>query len=142
LNPDTTVRAHSQRLDAETALTLLAEYDLVLDASDNFPTRYLINDACALLKKPLVFGSVSRFEGQVAVFHWGARPVNYRDLFPAPGQEPACAEAGVLGVLTGIIGCLQAMEALKIITGVGEPLAGRLLIYQALTQRFYEVDIE
>jgi adenylyltransferase/sulfurtransferase len=141
MNPDVRVVTHPFRLTTANTLEVLREYDLVLDASDNFGTRYMLNDACALLGLPLVFGSVSRFEGQVAVFR---PPANYRDLFPqppAPGEVPSCAEAGVLGVVAGIIGSLQALEALKVVTGLGKPLIGRLLTYRALEQQFYEVDI-
>jgi molybdopterin/thiamine biosynthesis adenylyltransferase/rhodanese-related sulfurtransferase len=139
LNPEVQIRTYPFRLTAGRALELLSGYDVVLDASDNFGTRYMLNDACALLGKPLVYGSVSRFEGQVAVFNGDC---SYRDLFPEPpppGEVPSCEEAGVLGVVAGIIGNLQALEVIKLVTGLGEPLAGRLLTYQALTQRFYEV---
>ena len=141
LNPEVRVETHPFRLTAARALTVLAPYDVVLDASDNFGTRYMVNDACALLGKPMVYGSVARYEGQVAVF---AKPFGYRDLFPEPpppGEVPSCEEAGVLGVVAGIIGNLQALEVIKIVTGLGEPLLGRLLTYNALTQRFYEVAV-
>ena len=149
LNPDIRVQTYPVRLDNHNALDIIRDYDLVLDASDNFGTRYLVGDACFLLAKPLVYGSVSRFEGQVGVFNYrGAatapRPISYRDLFPeppAPGEVLSCAEAGVLGVLTGIIGSMQALEAMKVLTGVGAPLAGRLLTYQSLYNRFYEAEI-
>lgn len=147
LNPEVRVRTYPFRLTASRALPVVAEYDVVLDATDNFGTRYMIGDACALLEKPLVYGSVMRFEGQVAVFPGknqtgAAISVGYRDLFPEPpppGEVPSCEEAGVLGVVAGIIGNLQALEVIKLITGLGEPLTGRLLTYDALAQRFYEV---
>lgn len=150
LNPEVRVVPHPIRLTSADALDILQQYDLVLDASDNFGTRYMVNDACALLGSPLIYGSVTRFEGQVAVFHWSdpqdaTRAADYRDLFPhppAPGEILSCEEAGVLGVVAGIIGNLQALEALKIITGQGRPLAGRLLTYRALDQTFYEIKIE
>jgi molybdopterin/thiamine biosynthesis adenylyltransferase/rhodanese-related sulfurtransferase len=141
MNPDVRIVTYPFSLTTANALEIIEDYDLVLDASDNFGTRYMLNDACALLGLPLVFGSVSRFEGQVAVFR---PPANYRDLFPHPpasGEVANCAEAGVLGVVAGIIGNLQALEALKVVTGVGEPLVGRLLTYRALEQQFYEVEI-
>lgn len=141
MNPDVRVIPYPFRLTTANTLDTLGGYDLVLDATDNFGTRYMLGDACALLGLPLVFGSVSRFEGQVAVFR---PPVSYRDLFPnppAPGEVPNCEEAGVLGVVAGIIGSLQALEALKLVTGLGRPLTGRLLTYRALDQQFYEVEI-
>jgi adenylyltransferase/sulfurtransferase len=134
------------RLNSRNALDIMQDYDLVLDASDNFGTRYLVGDACVLLGKPLVYGSISRFEGQVAVFNLPPEPrsTSYRDLFPEPpepGEVPSCAEAGVLGVLAGIIGSMQALEALKVVTGVGTPLRDRLLTYQSLENSFYEIII-
>lgn len=143
-NPSVGIVPYPLRLTNENALDIFSGYDIIIDASDNFGTRYMVNDACALMGKPLVYGSVSRFEGQVSVFHWKGRPVGYRDLFPVPpaaGEVPSCDEAGVLGVLPGIIGSMQALEALKLATGIGEPLAGKLLTYQALHNLFYEVDI-
>lgn len=134
LNPEVAVEAHETRLVAGNALEVIGGYDLVIDGSDNFSTRYLIGDACEILGKPWVFGSIHRFEGQVTTFNLDGGP-NYRDLFPeAPPAElaPNCAEAGVLGVLPGIIGSIQATEAIKIILGVGEPLSGRLLVIDAL----------
>lgn len=139
LNPEVRLRTYPFRLTASRALEIVAEYDVVLDATDNFGTRYMIGDICALLDKAIVYGSVMRFEGQVAVFK---QPFGYRDLFPEPpppGEVPSCEEAGVLGVVAGIIGNLQALEVIKLITGLGEPLTGRLLTYDALSQRFYEV---
>ncbi|MFN4254108.1 MAG: molybdopterin-synthase adenylyltransferase MoeB [Saprospiraceae bacterium] len=139
LNPRIEIRLHETRLTSENALGIIQDYDVVADGSDNFPTRYLVNDACVLLGKPLVFGAVSRFEGQVSVFNWrgpgGDFGPNYRDLHPVPpppGLVPNCAEAGVLGVLPGIIGSLQALEVIKIAAGVGEPLSGRLFVFDAL----------
>lgn len=139
LNPHIEIRLHEARLTSENALGIIQDYDVVADGSDNFPTRYLVNDACVLLGKPLVFGAVSRFEAQVSVFNWrgpdGDLGPNYRDLHPAPpppGLVPNCAEAGVLGVLPGIIGSLQALEVIKIVAGVGEPLSGRLFVFDAL----------
>jgi sulfur-carrier protein adenylyltransferase/sulfurtransferase len=141
LNPDLKVIEHKQRLVAADALDLIEAYDLVVDGSDNFATRYLINDACVRLGKPFVHGSVFRFEGQVSVFKPGHGPC-YRCLYPeAPPPElaPSCAEAGVLGVLPGVIGVLQATEALKLLLGCGEPLIGRSLRYDALAGRFREL---
>ena len=137
LNPEITIEAYEERLGVDNALDLIGDFDLVIDGSDNFSTRYLINDACEILGKPWVFGSIHRFEGQVTTFNLDGGP-NYRDLFPeAPPTElaPNCAEAGVLGVLPGIIGSIQATEAIKIILGVGEPLSGRLLVIDALDMR-------
>jgi len=134
LNPEVAVEAHETRLVADNALEVIGGYDLVIDGSDNFSTRYLIGDACEILGRPWVFGSIHRFEGQVTTFNLDGGP-NYRDLFPeAPPAElaPNCAEAGVLGVLPGIVGSIQATEAIKIILGVGEPLSGRLLVIDAL----------
>lgn len=144
LNPNTRVDALPVRLHAGNADQLMADVDLVIDGADNFPTRYLLSDACVRLGKPLVYGAVHRFEGQVSVFDAGRRPGEapcYRCLFPeAPGapDAPNCAEAGVLGVLPGVIGLLQASEALKLVLGIGESLAGRLLHFDALSMRFRE----
>ncbi len=144
LNPEITIYPFPQQISSANALELIEPYDLVVDGSDNFPTRYLINDACILSGKPLVYGSIFRFEGQVAVFNVplddGSRSANYRDLFPEPpdpGTIPSCAEAGVLGVLPGMIGLFQANEALKLITGIGKPLVNQLLHFDAkdYTQR-------
>ena len=135
LNPEVTVEAHETRLVADNALEVISRYDLVIDGSDNFSTRYLISDACEILGKPWVFGSIHRFEGQVSTFNLDGGP-NYRDLFPeAPPAElaPNCAEAGVLGVLPGIVGSIQATEAIKVILKVGEPLSGRLLVIDTLS---------
>lgn len=138
LNPHVQIKLHHERLTADNALGIIQNYDIVIDGTDNFPARYLLNDACALVGRPLVYGSVFQFEGQVSVFGQPQGPC-YRCLMPEPpppGSVPTCAEAGVLGVLPGTIGTLQATEALKLILGVGEPLSGRLLIYDALDMTF------
>lgn len=140
LNPYIEVKVYNTRLTSENALELIAQYDVVADGTDNFPTRYLVNDACVLLDKVNVYASIFRFDGQVSVFnyvnpHTGERGPNYRDLYaspPPPGMVPSCAEGGVLGVLPGIIGSLQASEVVKVITGLGDPLSGRLFIFDAL----------
>jgi adenylyltransferase/sulfurtransferase len=135
------VEPHPLRLSAANALDILGSYDVVADGSDNFSTRYLVNDACVRLGKPDVWGAVQRFEGQLAVF-WAAHGPCYRCLFPeppAPGVVPSCAEAGVLGVLPGIVGALQASEVLKLLLGIGEPAVGRLLVFDALRLRFREL---
>ncbi len=136
LNPYINIEVFPVQLTSENALDILKDYDIVADGTDNFPTRYLVNDACVILNKINVYASIFRFEGQVAVFNYplddGSRSPNYRDLFPEPpppGLVPNCAEGGVLGVLPGIIGSLQASEVIKIITGVGDPLAGKLFIF-------------
>lgn len=138
LNPHIRFETYNTRLDSHNALDIIRGYDVVADGTDNFPTRYLVNDACVLLGVTNVYGSIFRFEGQVSVFNYpgpdGVRGPNYRDLFPTPpppGLVPSCAEGGVLGVLPGIIGSLQASEVIKVITGVGEPLAGRLFLFDA-----------
>ena len=144
INPLIDVATHPMRVESANAMTLLADYDLVVDGSDNFPTRYLINDACVLSGIPDVFGSIFRFEGQISVF-WGAQGPCYRCLFPEPpppGLVPSCAEGGVLGVLPGIIGSLQASEAIKFLLGVGESLVGRLVIFDALSLRFRELRLK
>jgi adenylyltransferase/sulfurtransferase len=140
LNPHIKVVVHDTRLTSENALEIISGYDLVADGTDNFPTRYLVNDACVLLGKPNVYASIYRFEGQVSVFNYkgpdGVTGPNYRDLFPAPpppGLVPSCAEGGVLGVLPGIVGSLQASEVIKVITGIGDPLSGRLFLFDALS---------
>ncbi|HSM59464.1 MAG TPA: molybdopterin-synthase adenylyltransferase MoeB [Longimicrobiales bacterium] len=143
VNPLVGVVRHDTRLTSENALDLLADYDVVVDGTDNFPTRYLVNDACVMLGKPNVYGSIFRWEGQVSVFGTPAGPC-YRCLFrepPPPGLVPDCAEGGVLGVLPGIIGSLQALETLKLLLGVGETLAGRLLIFDALDMTWREVRV-
>ena len=145
LNPGIQFQVYTERLTSKNALEILAGYDVIIDGTDNFATRYLINDTCVLLNKPLVFGAVSQFEGQLAVFNAGRGgevPVNYRDLFPVPpkdGEIPNCADDGVLGVLPGIIGTMQANETIKLITGIGEPLINRLFTYNALTNQTYEL---
>jgi molybdopterin/thiamine biosynthesis adenylyltransferase/rhodanese-related sulfurtransferase len=139
LNPGVNVIEHRVRLTRENALEIFAQYDLIVDGSDNFSTRYLVNDACLMLQKPNVHGSIYRFEGQVTSFVPGPNNPSYRCLFPEPPPPefaPSCQEAGVLGVVPGIIGSLQAVEAIKILLGVGKPLIGRLLHYDALNQEF------
>src|SRR5512143_957184 len=139
VNPHVTVVPHEARLSSDNALDLLRGYDVIADGTDNFPTRYLVNDACVLLGKPNVYGSIYRFEGQCTVF-WAARGPCYRCLFPEPpppGVVPSCAEGGVLGVLPGIIGVLQAIEVIKLVLGQGEPLIGRLMLIDALASEFH-----
>jgi len=143
LNPHIKIVPHETRLDSSNALDLFKDYDIIVDGTDNFPTRYLVNDACVLLGKPNVYGSIFRFEGQVSIF-WGARGPCYRCLFPEPpppGLVPSCAEGGVLGVLPGIIGSLQANEVIKLIVGAGDPLIGRLVLFDALKMRFRELKL-
>lgn len=143
LNPHVCVVPHETRLTSLNALELLGGYDMVVDGSDNFPTRYLVNDACVLLGKPLVYGSIFRFDGQASVFYAPEGPC-YRCLFaepPPPEQVPSCAEGGVLGVLPGIIGSIQALEAIKWILGAGVSLLGRLLLFDALALRFRELQL-
>ena len=140
LNPDVKVVAHPVRLDASNVLDLIAGYDVIVDGADNFPARYLLNDASVKLGIPIVHGSIFRFEGQVSVFDPRVGPT-YRDMLPTPPPpelSPSCAEAGVLGVLPGIVGSLQAIEAIKLILGLGEPLIGRLLVFDALDMVFSE----
>ncbi len=140
LNPHIDIRVHHTRLSAQNALAIFKDYDVVADGTDNFQTRYLVNDACVLLDKTNVYASVFQFEGQVSVFNFrdenGVLGPNYRDLYPTPpppGLVPSCAEGGVLGVLPGIIGSMQANEVIKVVTGTGEPLSGRLFIFDALS---------
>jgi sulfur-carrier protein adenylyltransferase/sulfurtransferase len=143
LNPDIEVITHPVMLAVDNATQIISGYDVVADGSDNFPTRYLVNDACVFLKKPNVYGSVFRFEGQASVFDAQRGPC-YRCIFsapPPPGSVPSCEEGGVLGVLPGTIGMIQATEVIKLITGLGEPLIGRLLLYDALSVRFHEIRI-
>ena len=138
LNPDIEVDVYNEPFTSENAMRIARDYDLIIDGTDNFPTRYLTNDVCVLLGKPNVYGSIFRFDGQVSVFDARRGPC-YRCLFPEPpppGLVPSCAEGGVLGVLPGTIGTLQATEALKLILGIGEPLIGRLLLYNALDMSF------
>jgi molybdopterin/thiamine biosynthesis adenylyltransferase len=139
LNPYVNIILHNTHISSGNALDIIKDYDIVADGTDNFPTRYLVNDATLLLDKPNVYGSIFQFEGQVSVFNYvntlGERGPNYRDLYPTPpplGLVPSCAEGGVLGVLPGIIGSLQALEVIKVITGVGEPLSGRFYTFDAL----------
>jgi adenylyltransferase/sulfurtransferase len=139
LNPHLKVQLHNTHINSSNALDIIRDYDVVADGTDNFPTRYLVNDACVLLDKPNIYASIFQFDGQVSVFNYvdakGERGPNYRDLYPTPpppGLVPSCAEGGVLGVLPGIIGCLQALEVIKVITGVGEPLSGRFYTFDAL----------
>ena len=130
-------------LTSENALEIIKDYDIVVDGTDNFPTRYLVNDACVLLNKPNVYGSIFRFEGQATVFAYEGGPC-YRCLYPEPpppGLVPSCAEGGVLGILPGIIGLIQATETVKLILGIGEPLVGRLLLYDALDMKFRELKL-
>ena len=137
LNPEIEVIEHNIRIDVNNALELLSDWDVVIDGTDNFPTRYTINDACEILEKPWVFGSIHRFEGQVTVFNYDGGP-NYRDLFPnAPPPElaPNCAEAGVLGVLPGIVGSIQSAEAIKLLLGVGDSLSGKLMVIDAKSMK-------
>jgi len=143
LNPDIQIDPIEARLTSENALEILKDYDVIVDGTDNFPTRYLVNDACVLLGKPNVYGSIFRFEGQVTIFGHPGGPC-YRCLYPEPpppGLVPSCAEGGVLGVLPGIVGAIQAAEALKLILGKGEPLIGRLLLFDALAMRFRELKL-
>jgi adenylyltransferase/sulfurtransferase len=143
LNPHVKLETHATALDSGNALQILAGYDVVVDGTDNFETRYLTNDACYLLKKPNVYGSIFRFEGQASVF-WPDRGPCYRCLYPEPpppGLVPSCAEGGVLGILPGVVGGIQATEALKILLGIGEPLVGRLLLYDALAMSFEELKL-
>ncbi|MBL8578027.1 MAG: molybdopterin-synthase adenylyltransferase MoeB [Mesorhizobium sp.] len=145
INRNVSVNLHNLRLDATNAAGVVAQYDVVVDGSDNFATRYAVADACAIARRALVHASVGRFDGQITVLKPyetggdGKPNPSYRDLFPEPppdGLVPSCAEAGVLGALTGVVGTLQAMEVIKLITGIGEPLVGRLLLYDALAARF------
>jgi adenylyltransferase/sulfurtransferase len=143
LNPNLKVESHEARLSAENALEIIREYDIVVDGTDNFPTRYLVNDACVLLGKPNVYGSIFRFEGQASVFYAKEGPC-YRCLYsepPPPGLVPSCAEGGVLGVLPGIIGSIQALETIKLILGAGDSLIGRLVLFDALKLKFRELKL-
>jgi len=143
LNPHVVVETHETTLTSANALQILEGYDVVVDGTDNFPTRYLLNDAAVLLGIPLVYGSIFRFEGQASVFNVAGGP-DYRDLYPEPpppGMVPSCAEGGVLGVLPGIIGTIQATETLKLLAGLGTSLSGRLLLYDALAMEFRELSL-
>jgi len=142
--PDVGLEVHPFFLQQDNALALISGYDLVLDGSDNFATRYLVNDACYLLKKPLVLGAVYQHEGQVAVLHVGPAAAGYRDLYPVPPavhEVPNCSATGVLGVLPGIIGLMQAAEVIKLLSGLGSPLVNKVLFYQLLTASVYEIAI-
>lgn len=148
LNPGIKIIAYNERLNTSNALTVIKAYDLIIDGSDNFATRYLINDACVLLKKPFIYGAVSQYEGQLALFnakqYADKNPVNYRDMFPDPpksGEVLNCEQGGVLGVLPGIIGTMMASEAIKYFTGIGTTLANRLINYNVLTNQFYEMEL-
>lgn len=143
INPNCQVDLYETRLSSENALDIVRLYDIVVDGTDNFPTRYLVNDACVLLNKPNVYGSIFRFEGQATVFNYEDGP-NYRDLYPEPpppGLVPSCAEGGVLGILPGLIGVIQATETVKIILGEGTTLSGRLLLYNSLDMTFRELKL-
>ena len=143
INPFVTLDRHETALTSENALDIIKDYDLVVDGTDNFPTRYLVNDACVLLNKPNVYGSIFRFEGQATVFAVEGGPC-YRCLYPEPpppGLVPSCAEGGVLGILPGVIGLIQATEAVKLILGVGTSLVGRLMLYDALNMKFRELKL-
>src|SRR5215204_3223319 len=145
LNPDIKIISYNQRLATQNALTLIDDYDIIIDGTDNFSTRYMINDACVLLNKPLVYGAISQFEGQVSVFkNKNENNVNYRDIFPDPpkdGEVLNCAEAGVLGILPGIIGTMMANETIKLITGIGEALIDQLFTYNALNNQVYILNL-
>ena len=144
INPEVEVIIHETMLTSDNALEIIKPYDIVVDGTDNFPTRYLTNDACVLLKKPNVYGSIFRFEGQASVFAPELGGPCYRCLYPEPpppGMVPSCAEGGVLGVLPGIIGCIQATEIIKLALGKGEPLINRLMLYDALDMKFRELKL-
>ena len=144
INPNVKVTTYRTKLSSENVMDIFKEYDIIIDGTDNFPTRYLTNDACVFLKKPNVYGSIFRFEGQATIF-WGEKGPCYRCLYPEPpppGVVPSCAEGGVLGILPGTIALIQATEAIKLILGKGEPLIGRLLLYNALDMKFREVKLQ
>ncbi len=143
INPFVTVNLHEERLDSSNAMDLFAQYDLIVDGTDNFATRYLVNDACVLLHKPYVWGSIYRFDGQASVF-WADQGPCYRCLYPEPpppGMVPSCAEGGVLGVLCASIGSIQVNEAIKLITGIGQPLVGSLMVYDALETEYRKITV-
>ena len=143
INPEVRIETHEVALSSSNALDVLGGYDVIVDGTDNFPTRYLVNDACVLLGKPNAYGSIFRFEGQASVFAAKDGPC-YRCLYPEPpppGLVPSCAEGGVLGILPGVVGTIQATETVKLIMGVGEPLVGRFLVYDALRMRFRELKL-
>lgn len=148
LNPEIKIIAYPEKLTTQNAISIINDYDIIIDGTDNFSSRYMINDACVLLNKPLVYGAVSQYEGQLAIFNYKKNeidePVNYRDLFPNPPKENEvlnCAQAGVLGVLPGIIGTMQANETIKLLTRIGKPLINRLLTYNTLNNQLYEVEL-
>lgn len=148
INPEINIIAYAERLTTQNTFSIIGLYDIIIDGTDNFSSRYMINDACVLLHKTLVYGAVSQYEGQVAIFNCKKnevdQAVNYRDLFPHPPKENEvlnCAEAGVLGVLPGIIGTMQANETIKLITGIGKPLINRMLTYNTLNNQLYEVEL-
>ncbi|MEN3357876.1 MAG: sulfur-carrier protein adenylyltransferase/sulfurtransferase, partial [Mycobacteriales bacterium] len=143
INPYVTVNLHQVRLDSSNALDIFRPYDLIVDGTDNFATRYLVNDACVLLGKPYVWGSIYRFDGQASVF-WAEHGPCYRCLYPEPpppGMVPSCAEGGVLGVLCASVGSIQVTEAIKVLTGIGEPLVGRLMVYDALEMSYRAINV-
>lgn len=143
INSEVHIETYETRLSSQNALDILRSYDIVIDGTDNFPTRYLVNDACVLLNKPNIYGSIFRFDGQASVFYPGKGPC-YRCLYPEPpppGEVPSCAEGGVLGILPGLIGCIQATEAVKLLLGKGSPLIGRLVLYDALQMSFREFKV-
>lgn len=149
LNPEIDIIAYNEQLNPRNAINIISKFDIVLDGTDNFASRYMINDACVLAYKPLIYGAISRFEGQIAIFNCDAKSgipeANYRDLFPNPPAEDEilnCAEGGVIGVLPGIIGTMMANEAIKLITGIGTTLSNRLLTYNSSTNQVYEMEIE
>lgn len=143
INPEVKLDLYETGINSANALDIMRPYDIVIDGTDNFPTRYLVNDACVLLRKPNVYGSIFRFDGQASVFHPPQGPC-YRCLYPEPpppGEVPSCAEGGVLGILPGLVGCIQATEAIKLILGRGRPLIGRLMLYDALEMTFQEFKV-
>jgi adenylyltransferase/sulfurtransferase len=143
INPEVKVDCYETKLSSANALDIARSYDIIIDGTDNFQTRYLVNDVCVLLKKPNVYGSIFRFDGQASVF-WPPHGPCYRCLYPEPpppGEVPSCAEGGVLGILPGLVGCIQATEAVKLILGKGEPLIGRLVLYDALSMKFREFKV-
>ena len=143
INPHVQIDIYEEALTSDNALDIVRPYDVVVDGTDNFPTRYLVNDACVILGKPNVYGSIFKFEGQASVFNYQGGP-NYRDLYPEPpppGLVPSCAEGGVLGILPGVIGCIQATETIKILLGKGDTLSGRLLLYDALGMTFRQLKL-
>src|SRR5205823_8922622 len=143
INPHVEIETHETRLTSENALRLFVNYDVIVDGTDNFPTRYLVNDACVLTGKPNVYGSIFRFEGQASVF-WAEKGPCYRCLYtepPPPGLVPSCAEGGVLGILPGLLGVIQATETIKLVLGSGDSLIGRLLLVDALSMRFRELKL-